>query len=114
MGTVLQQELQKMKTYNSVGDVRGIGLLRGVEFVSDKRSKSPFAANFNFAGRVAEASARRGVLVYPMQGCVDGTLGDHLLIAPPAIIKKHEVEKACAALKEAIVEVESELKVSQS
>jgi adenosylmethionine-8-amino-7-oxononanoate aminotransferase len=108
----LAQELDKLRTCRSVGDVRGIGLLRGVEFVADKRRKSPFAASLNFSGRVAEALARRGVLVYPMQGCADGILGDHLLIAPPAVIKNDEVVMACAALAEAIVEVESALKVT--
>jgi adenosylmethionine-8-amino-7-oxononanoate aminotransferase len=110
VANTLALELARLRACNSVGDVRGIGLLRGVEFVSDKQTKAPFAAEMNFSGKVAEASARRGVLVYPMQGCVDGTAGDHLLIAPPAVIKKDQIAPACAALKESIVEVESEIK----
>ncbi|MCU1307124.1 MAG: hypothetical protein JWN45_1819, partial [Acidobacteriaceae bacterium] len=47
-----------------------------------------------------------------MQGCVDGIVGDHLLIAPPAVIKKDQITMACAALMESIVEVESEIKVN--
>jgi adenosylmethionine-8-amino-7-oxononanoate aminotransferase len=105
----LAQELEKLCGCNTVGDVRGIGLLRGIEFVSDKKTKTPFAAEVNFSGKVAEASARRGVMVYPMQGCVDGTAGDHLLIAPPAVIKKDQITMACAALMESIVEVESQI-----
>jgi adenosylmethionine-8-amino-7-oxononanoate aminotransferase len=112
IGAALKQELEKLRDCNSVGDVRGIGLLRGIEFVADKVTKAPYPAKLNFAGKVAEASAQRGVMVYPMQGCVDGTVGDHLLIAPPAVIKRDQIAMACAALTEAIVEVESEIKVN--
>jgi adenosylmethionine-8-amino-7-oxononanoate aminotransferase len=106
IGAALGNELEKLRDCNSVGDVRGMGLLRGVEFVVDKKTKVPYPAEFNFAGKVADACAQRGVMVYPMQGCVDGTGGDHLLIAPPAIIKADQIAAACAALTEAIVEVE--------
>jgi adenosylmethionine-8-amino-7-oxononanoate aminotransferase len=112
VGAAIGLELEKLRDCNSVGDVRGIGLLRGIEFVADKVTKAPYPAELNFAGEVAEASARRGVMVYPMQGCVDGTLGDHLLIAPPAVIKRDQIAMACAALTEAIVEVETEIKVN--
>jgi adenosylmethionine-8-amino-7-oxononanoate aminotransferase len=87
-----------------VGDVRGIGLLLGVEFVSEKRTKTPFAPERNFAGRVGRATAQRGLLVYPMQGCVDGVSGDHLLLAPPAIITDEQVGWAVEQLRAAIRE----------
>jgi adenosylmethionine-8-amino-7-oxononanoate aminotransferase len=89
----------------AVGDVRGIGLLWAVEFVADKKTKMPFAPELNFAGKVGQAAARRGLLVYPMQGSVDGTSGDHLLIAPPAIITKDQIEWAVAGLRDAIDEI---------
>lgn len=41
-----------------------------------------------------------------MQGCVDGMLGDHLLLAPPAIITRDEIAAAAATLREAIEEAE--------
>ena len=78
-------------TRDVVGDVRGIGLLWAVEFVADKSSKRPFPPEQNFAGRVAAAALKRGLLVYPMQGSVDGTSGDHLLLAPPAIITQEQI-----------------------
>jgi adenosylmethionine-8-amino-7-oxononanoate aminotransferase len=75
-----------------------------VEFVADKKSKQPFAPELNFAGRVAQASVKRGLLVYPMQGCVDGVSGDHVLIAPPAVISAEQIDSAVKQLKEAIDE----------
>lgn len=100
----LRNALEGLRDLKAVGDVRGIGLLWGVEFVADKASKQPFAPELNFAGRVAQAATKRGLLVYPMQGCVDGVSGDHVLIAPPAVITKEQIEWAVEQLGEAIEE----------
>ena len=101
----MRENLQRLRDLPCVGDVRGIGLLWGVEFVKDKSSKQPFPPQLNFAGKVAERVASRGVLTYPMQGCVDGDAGDHLLLAPPAVIAPEEirwaVDKLAAAIQEA-------------
>src|SRR5207245_1762166 len=85
VGTAFREALQPLRELATVGDVRGLGLLWGVEFVKDKNTKQPFPAELNFANQVFEAARARGVLTYPMQGCVDGYQGDHLLLAPPAI-----------------------------
>lgn len=103
-GAVLDTELDTLQDCRTVGDVRGIGMLRGVEFVADKATKQPFPPERKFASRVAQAAAARGVLVYPMQGCVDGYAGDHLLIAPPAVITAEEIRWAVGRLSEAIEE----------
>ena len=86
IAATLRRELQALLGTDAVGDVRGIGLLWTVELVADKNTKRPFDAEVNFSARVAQAAMRRGLLVYPVQGCVDGIAGDHLVIAPPAII----------------------------
>jgi len=98
----LKTALESLRNAKSVGDVRGIGLLWAVEFVADKTTKQPFPAELNFAGRVAQAAIKRGLLVYPMQGCVDGVAGDHLLIAPPAIITAKQIAWAVEQLGAAI------------
>jgi len=102
----LKFSLEALKDVKSVGDVRGIGLLWAVEFVADKANKRPFSPDVNFAGRVYQAAVKRGLLVYPMQGCVDGNAGDHVLIAPPAVITKEQIEWAVEELREAIEEAE--------
>jgi adenosylmethionine-8-amino-7-oxononanoate aminotransferase len=106
-GTVaarLGRSLSTLIDIKAVGEVRGIGLLRGVEFVADKHTRKPFAPELNFAGQVAAAAQKRGLLVYPMQGCVDGTSGDHLLIAPPAVITAEQIDWSVEQLKESIEE----------
>jgi adenosylmethionine-8-amino-7-oxononanoate aminotransferase len=100
----LRRTLEGLRDAKVVGDVRGVGLLWGVEFVADKASKRPFAPELNFAGRVAQAAVKRGLLVYPMQGCVDGVSGDHLLIAPPAVITAEQIDWAVTQLRGAIEE----------
>jgi adenosylmethionine-8-amino-7-oxononanoate aminotransferase len=105
-GAVLEAELDSLQECRAVGDVRGIGMLRGVEFVAEKAGQQPFPPERKFSSRVAQAAAARGVLVYPMQGCVDGRAGDHLLIAPPAVITAEEIRWAVAELRKAIEEVE--------
>ncbi len=104
----LKESLQSLLGLPSVGEVRGIGLLWGIEFVSEKASRHPYPPESNFAGRVAAAAARQGVMVYPMQGCVDGIRGDHLLIAPPAIITREEILFGARKLGEAIEEIASQ------
>jgi adenosylmethionine-8-amino-7-oxononanoate aminotransferase len=103
-GSALKVALQSLRDLDAVGDVRGLGLLWGVEFVADKKTKAAFAPEKNFAGLVGQACLRRGVLVYPMQGCVDGVAGDHLLIAPPAVISADEIRWAVEEMRAALLE----------
>ena len=103
----LKSALQRLADLSTVGDVRGIGLLWGIEFVADKAAKAPFNSELNFAGRVGQGAVRRGLLVYPMQGSIDGLRGDHLLIAPPAVISPEQIAWAAEQLRAAIEEATS-------
>jgi adenosylmethionine-8-amino-7-oxononanoate aminotransferase len=102
-GSALKEALESLRDLEAVGDVRGLGLLWGVEFVANKKTKAPFAPEKNFAGLVGQTCFRRGLLVYPMQGCVDGVAGDHLLIAPPAVITAEQTNWAVEQLRAAVL-----------
>ncbi len=104
MGSALKTALESLRDLDVVGDVRGLGLLWGVEFVQDKKSKRPFPPERNFAGRVGQSALRRGLQVYPMQGCVDGVAGDHLLIAPPAVVTAEQIGWGVEQLRVAVAE----------
>ena len=104
-GEKLRLGLERLLDLEVVGNVRGLGMLWGVEFVADKPSKRPFPPDMNFAGRIGQAAAQRGLLIYPMQGCVDGTSGDHVLIAPPAVISAEQIGWAVEQLGASIAEV---------
>jgi len=99
-----KQALETLRNEEAIGDVRGIGLLWAVEFVADKTSKRPFPPEQTFSARVGAAAMKRGLLVYPMQGSVDGIRGDHLLLAPPAIITSDQIEWAIEELRAAVRE----------
>jgi adenosylmethionine-8-amino-7-oxononanoate aminotransferase len=103
-GSTLKEALEGLRDLDTVGDVRGLGMLWGVEFVADKKTKVPFPPEKNFSGLVGQACLRRGLLVYPMQGSVDGVAGDHLLIAPPAVITSEQIEWSVDQLRHAIAE----------
>ena len=105
-GTWVRNGLHRLRDHPSVGDVRGRGLLWAIEFVADKTTKSPYTPAHNYSSQVATAAQRRGLLTYPMQGCVDGINGDHLLLAPPATIAEEEIFWAIEQLSAAIHEVE--------
>ena len=100
--------LEPLKQHRHVGDVRGLGLLAGIEFVKDKSTRAPFPREENITGKIFQAAMEQGVLTYPTQGCVDGVNGDHILLAPPFIISSEEsliaARAIAAAMKKAFPE----------
>ena len=101
-----KEALEVLCDEESVGDVRGIGLLWAIEFVADKSTKRPFPPGLGFSTRVGAAALKRGLLVYPMQGSVDGTAGDHILLAPPAVITQEQMSWSMDQLAAAIHEAQ--------
>lgn len=97
--------LEPLKQHSHVGDVRGLGLLAGIEFVKDKATRAPFPRDENIAGKIFQAAMEEGVLTYPTQGCVDGVNGDHILLAPPFIISSEECDIAARAIADAMKKV---------
>src|SRR5882724_2007835 len=104
-----KQSLESLRDDEAVGNVRGIGLLWAVEFVADKISKRPFPPEKTFSARIGVAAMKRGLLVYPMQGSVDGVSGDHLLLAPPAVITAEQITWATEQLRASVREVSASL-----
>ena len=101
----LRSRLARLESHPNVGEVRGLGLLIGVEFVKDKATREPFAKAEGIAERVRQAALEENVLTYPTQGCVDGERGDHILLAPPFIVVPEESELIARALGAAIAKV---------
>jgi len=98
----LRKELSSLESHSNVGEIRGLGLLLGVEFVKDKSTREPFPRESNIAERIRQAALDENVLTYPTQGCVDGVNGDHLLLAPPFIISREESTQIARALHSAL------------
>lgn len=69
------------------GDIRGMGLMWGLEFVRDKATKLPFDPDVRLARRVMMRSLKNGIVIYPVSGYEDGRAGGGILICPPLVIK---------------------------
>lgn len=82
----------RFKDHPNIGDIRGRGLFWGLEIVKDKKTKEPFPAELNLAGKIKADILENGMLSYPSQGCVDGISGDHILLAPPYTVSDEELE----------------------
>ena len=85
-----------------IGDIRGRGLFRGVEFVEDRETKTPFPSEKKIAARLKAAAMQEGLMCYPMAGTIDGKQGDHVLIAPPFILDDAHVEELVGKLSKAV------------
>ena len=97
-----------------VGDVRGIGLLAGVELVADRSSKRPFARELKVAERLVDAGLARGIVLWPNTGQADGTNGDLVLIAPPLTIEEAEIDHLVALLRDSLADVARSLTAKTS
>jgi hypothetical protein len=104
-GATLRNTLAAIESHPHVGQVRGLGLLQGVEFVKDKATREPFPKQDSIAEKIRQAALEQNVLAYPSQGCVDGVRGDHILLAPPFIITPEESQLIANAVQYALGKV---------
>jgi adenosylmethionine-8-amino-7-oxononanoate aminotransferase len=85
-----------------VGDIRGLGLMIGVELVEDRDSKRPLPRTARAAERVIARAKESGLILYPSTGCADGTNGDLIMLGPPFGITEGELGEAVDKTREAI------------
>jgi adenosylmethionine-8-amino-7-oxononanoate aminotransferase len=111
MGARLMAQIKALAArHECIGDVRGRGLLIGVEFVADRQTRQPFPKERGFTAKVAGAMRRRGVIISPGVPLANfGRDGDHLQISPPFIIGDEEIGLIVEALDGALADaVQSE------
>ncbi len=92
-GRYLHQALAPILNHPNVGDVRGRGLLAGVEFVENKETRMPFERRVRFAETFRDIAQDMGLIIWPNAGQADGTNGDLAMIAPPFTISEGEIDK---------------------
>jgi adenosylmethionine-8-amino-7-oxononanoate aminotransferase len=110
-GAYLEGRLQDaFGQHAHIGDLRGRGLFRGVELVADRATKAPFDPAHRLHARVKAAAMREGLCVYPMGGTIDGQRGDHVLLAPPLIVREPDIDEIVARLRRAIDNAISEVR----
>ncbi|MDQ3025458.1 MAG: aspartate aminotransferase family protein [Pseudomonadota bacterium] len=102
-GAYLEQSLRKaFGSHPHVGDIRGRGFFWGVELVEDRATKRTFEPSLKLHARIKAEAMQRGLMVYPMGGTIDGERGDHVLIAPPFIATRGELDQVVERLAAAI------------
>lgn len=102
-GAHLADALQeRFGNHAHVGDIRGRGLFQAIELVQDRATKKEFDPVSRLHARIKKEAFARGMLVYPMGGTIDGQRGDHVLLAPPFIIERAQIDTAVALLGDAV------------
>jgi adenosylmethionine-8-amino-7-oxononanoate aminotransferase len=102
MGEILQRRLGELREHPNVGDVRGRGLLVGIEFVEDKQSRKPFDPSARMAENFTQAAQAAGLVVWPNSGYTDQENGDLALIGPPFIITESEISELVERFRTAL------------
>jgi putrescine aminotransferase len=102
VGALMQERLRKLEqTCSFVGNVRGIGLMLGIEMVENKALRTPMPRSSDIPARVAREAYQRGLMVR--------VSGPNLILSPPLVISADEVDFLCNTLEASFSAVEATL-----
>ena len=102
MGEIFQQRLQALADHPLVGDVRGVGLMGGVELVADRRTGKTFESSLGVGMTCTTRAQQNGLLVRPLGG-------DIIALCPPLIISAGQIDELFAKLGKALDETLQEV-----
>jgi len=98
-----------------VGDIRGEGLMLGVELVKNPETKESFPANWNVTKKVVERAFKKGLLVLGgAPGLIEGDNGDHFQLLPPYTIQEQDLERTLIILENTIKNLMRDVKAEHS
>ncbi|MEM2111773.1 MAG: aminotransferase class III-fold pyridoxal phosphate-dependent enzyme [Candidatus Bathyarchaeia archaeon] len=106
LGKYLLDELGKLDR-KIIGDVRGKGLLVGIELVKNRETKEPFAFEQQVGAKIAKVALQKGVKIFGTR--YFDYMGDILSIAPPLIITKDQIDTLINVIDQSIAQVEKTL-----
>jgi adenosylmethionine-8-amino-7-oxononanoate aminotransferase len=98
-------ELRRLERFPFVGDVRGRGLLAGIELVADRASKRPFPRSRKLVEELTDRALDNGLVLWPSTGCADGENGDVVLVAPPLVVSEEEITELSRRLEKTFAEI---------
>ena len=102
LGELVGQKLREhLADSPYVGDIRGLGMMWGVEFVKDKESLQPFARSEKLAERLWDHLFANGIITYKSVGLA-GNDGDALMVSPPFIISAEDIELCARSIRKAL------------
>ena len=110
MGKYFFSKLEILFKHPTVGDIRGKGLMIGIEFVKNKRTKETFKPEIKYYQKILDKAYLNGLILYPSSGFVDGVSGDGVMIGPPFIVTKEQIDEIVGILDKTLSEVEDDLR----
>ena len=109
-GDLLQSLLRaRLGDHPNVGDIRGRGLLVGVELVADRATRAAFPRKARMIETVMAHARSGGVLLYHGTGNADGTNGDSVLLGPPFVTTEAELTRIADTVAGAVEAAASEV-----
>jgi adenosylmethionine-8-amino-7-oxononanoate aminotransferase len=109
VGKHLKAGLQHLaQKHPMIGDVRGKGLLLGLELVAQPETRTPFPVSANAAQLLTDEAYEQGLIIYPRRS-IKGLEGDHVLVAPPLIISKAQSDTLIERLDRALTRTKEKL-----
>lgn len=106
-GDYLQKKLKELD-HPTIGEVRGMGTMIGVELVKDRKTKEPFPRTLGYAFKVAEETLEQGMFLEGCAGSVNGLAGDGMLFGPPFTSTYEELDQMVDIFHKALAKVEKE------
>jgi adenosylmethionine-8-amino-7-oxononanoate aminotransferase len=106
----LEKALYRLaQKHPTVGDIRGLGMMWGMELVRNYVTKEPFDAKINVTGMVMKQAMENGLMVYGCGGGYVGPTGATFMLAPPLTITKREIDTMVSLLDATLTQVEEQL-----
>src|SRR5579863_2179741 len=99
-GKQLLEALEELRNLPNVGDVRGLGMMCGVELVTDKSTKAPA---LGLGARVAREANARGLLIRARPGSPDPAIGDTLCFSPPLMTPDETLKRIPEIVRESLI-----------
>jgi len=93
---------ERLAPHPHLGEIRGRGLMVGLELVADRETRAPFPRAEKITERVVRAARDRGVLVYSGTGNANGVDGDQILLGPPFVVTDDELTRIADVVGEAV------------
>ncbi len=105
-GADLREHLREtFREHPHVGDIRGRGLLIGMELVQDRITRKGISRELGLATKIRNTAMENGLICYPGSGTADGVDGAHILLAPPFICQSQHVDELVAKLEKTLAQM---------
>lgn len=85
-----------------VGDIRGRGLMQGIEIVADRPTKRNFEPAQQIHAKLTRHALDLGLICYALGPSTESMVGDHVLLMPPYIVEAHHIEEIVDKLGQAL------------